>query len=130
MEGPAQSIDWMPTFCGLAGVKPERDLKWDGMDIWPQICGQASAAPRTLYTSGPGHRSRALRVGDWKLVVHTSKDKQTIELYDLANDPSETVDLASHQKARVDDMLARLDEVAKRDRAAEVTEDGPKKGKE
>lgn len=130
MEGPAQIIDWMPTLCGLAGVTPERDLKWDGMDIWPQISGQASAAPRTLYTVAPGYRSRALRVGDWKLIVHGQKDKQTAELYDLAKDPSETVDLASHQKARVDDMLARLAEVGERDRDAEVTEDGPKKGKE
>ena len=33
-------VDWMPTFCALAGSEADaQQLKWDGVNIWPVISG-------------------------------------------------------------------------------------------
>ncbi len=69
LDTPRQIIDWMPTFCHLAGYKPEKDLKWDGRDSWPLLSGETSTAEvRPIYTVGGGFNARALRLGNWKLV--------------------------------------------------------------
>jgi arylsulfatase B len=90
-------VDWMPTLCALAGYVPERDLDWDGGDVWPSIKTGRSQVDRLLYWKAP--RFSAVRSGDWKLIV--KNDGTGAELYDLAADPYETTDLASEQPDRV-----------------------------
>lgn len=68
-DGVAHISDWMPTFCALAGFVPEKNLQWDGINIWPQLTGAEPTKPRTVYTAAPGFKARALRDGDWKLIV-------------------------------------------------------------
>lgn len=88
---PVHIVDWMPTLCRLAGYSPERDLNWDGRDIWPLVCeGVANAEPRPLYWKTPN--SSAVRLGDWKIIV--KRGRGDVELYNLASDPYETEDLA------------------------------------
>lgn len=114
---PVQITDWMPTFCGLAGFRPEQDLKWDGVDLWPLISGQVRRLPaRAIYT--PFSRGKALREGDWKLIV--SADGTKAELFNLARDPSETTDLAGQMPDRVQALRQRLVEAARADRDAVV----------
>lgn len=105
-DAPVQIIDWMPTFCALAGFKPAKDLKWDGVNLWPQLAEGAAPPPRTLYTVGPGFKSRALRFDPWKLVVHGSGEKAKYELYDIVADPNETKDVVAQQP----DVLATMQE--------------------
>ncbi|MBL9131597.1 MAG: sulfatase-like hydrolase/transferase [Verrucomicrobiaceae bacterium] len=112
---PVQIIDWMPTFCALAGFKPERDLKWDGANLWPQLAEGAKPAAHPIYTVAPGFKSRSFRVGDHKLVL-TAKDKA--ELFDIANDPNETSDLAKKMPEKVAELQAALNEYAKADKDA------------
>ena len=122
MTTPVQIIDWMPTLCGLAGYQPERDLKWDGMNIWPHITGESKAASRLLYWTTP--RARAVRDGDWKLIVHggrAAKSTKT-ELFDLANDPQEKSDLAAQLPAQVSQLNEKLNAIAKADGDARVTD--------
>ena len=103
---PVHIVDWMPTLCGLAGCAPERDLHWDGADVWPLIAGGGRpAGPRTLYWKTPG--AYALRHGDWKLVVDHKGEKP--ELYDLSSDPYETRDLTAEQPDRLGELRALLD---------------------
>ena len=109
---PIHVVDWMPTLCGLAGYKPQRDLKWDGQDIWPVLTGAVTARPRELYWAGSGHRTDAVRHGDWKLIVHR-KPEAPPELFNLAQDPHEQANLAGEQPERVaalEQLLARLAE--------------------
>lgn len=114
---PMQIVDWMPTFCALARYRPEKDLKWDGVDVWPLMSGQVrTTAPRLLYT--PFVRGTALRAGDWKLVLNAGSEKA--ELFDLASDPNETNDLALKMPDRVSSLRQRLAEVARLDRDAVV----------
>ncbi len=112
--GVAHIADWMPTFCALAGYKPERDLKWDGMNLWPQLAGAESPKPRAIYAASPGFKSRMVRDGDWKLVV---SEKRT-ELFHLAADPNESSDLAAKEPERVAALRERLAELSKADKDA------------
>ncbi len=120
--GVASITDWMPTFCALAGYKPEQDLKWDGRNLWPQLTGAEPPSARTIYTAAPAYRALALRDGDWKLIVpkgsgkgSAKKDAGEPELYDLANDPNETKNLAAAMPDKVAALRAKLAEVSKAD---------------
>jgi arylsulfatase A-like enzyme len=117
-DAPVQIIDWMPTICALAGFKPDKDLKWDGVNLWPQLAEGAPLPPRTLYTVAPGFKSRALRCDPWKLVVHGSAEKAKYELYDIIADPNETKDLAAMKPDQLAAMKERLTDMAKADRDA------------
>jgi arylsulfatase A-like enzyme len=54
-----------------------------------------------------GTRRRALRRGNWKLVVHRGSGER--ELYDLASDPQERVNLAASQPERVAALARELE---------------------
>ncbi len=114
---PVHAIDWMPTICALLGIPEAKGAKWDGVNIWPTLIGEENPvlANRELYCQGVRRRSAALRQGNWKLVVHRRKGKETVELFDLAADPSEKSDLSAEQSERVAKMLAALTAQEKRD---------------
>jgi len=117
-ETPAQITDWMPTFCALAGFMSEKDLKWDGVNLWPQLAEGAKPPERSIYTVAPGFRARSLRTGDFKLVLQAKNTVETVELYDITSDPSETKDLAAQLPAKVAEMQAALAAFAKADKDA------------
>jgi arylsulfatase I/J len=118
IDTPVHIVDWMPTFCHLAGFESQQNLKWDGSDLAPLFDG-GTLNDRTLYWVAPGWRARAVRVGPWKLIVD-GKDaaKQKVELYDLSTDPYETKDLAGDKPEKVEQMQAAMDKVAQRDKDA------------
>lgn len=117
-EVPLHIADWMPTFCALAGYTAREDLKWDGTNIWPALSEGAVLPERALYWTSPGFKSRALRVGDMKLVVHVAKKdgEEKAELYDLSKDPHETTDLAGEMPGKVSELKTKLAETARADR--------------
>jgi len=111
-----QITDWLPTFAAVTGFKPAGDPKWDGTDLLSLITRHEPPAERPIYTVAPGWRSRALRVGDWKLIVSGQGEKTVHELYNLATDPAEKDNLAATRSDRLRDLLARLTAVSARDR--------------
>jgi len=122
--GLAHITDWMPTFCALAGYQPEKDLKWDGQNIWPQLTGAEPPKPRTIYVAGPGFRASALRDGDWKLVLTQGKaakkaaDKS--ELFNIGSDPNETTDVAGQFPDIVGRLRTKLEQAAAADHDADA----------
>ncbi len=114
--------DWMPTFCALTGYQSSADLKWDGTSIASLLESSAPLPQRPLYWVAPGWRSRAVRVGDWKLIVTGEGDSAKTELFDLATDPREATNLSAQQPAKLSEMLTALARVSARDRDAVARE--------
>jgi arylsulfatase A-like enzyme len=118
---PLHVVDWMPTLSRLGGFEPKDELKWDGKDVWPIVAGTAREIPsRVLYWEGPGHRSAALRDGDWKLVVHRANAGDKTELFNLSEDPHEEHDLAGEHEDRLARMQLLLVQQSQRDNDAVV----------
>lgn len=116
---PVHIVDWMPTFCKLAGAQVEsKKLKWDGQDIWTVLSGEEELAPRALYSAGTHFRSQSLRDGDWKLILFQNKgsEQERAELYNITKDPSEKTNLASKEPERLQMMRRTLEAAAKNDR--------------
>lgn len=117
LQTPVHITDWMPTLCHLAGVTPPDDVRWDGLNLWPHLTGGPAPETRPLYMVGPSWKSRALRLGDWKLIEHQkAKDKRVHELYHLGRNPHETTDLAQQEPAQVTALLKVLAQTAAADR--------------
>ena len=102
---PSHLIDIMTTCLEIAGIEYPKQLNGDEL----QAIEGRSLVPS--FSNMPLNRdfifwehsaNRALRVGDWKLVSKTGKqktfgviDENKWELYDLSNDPTERINLAS-----------------------------------
>src|SRR5262249_13600500 len=103
-------------FCSLARYTPNRDLKWDGTNIWPVLTGEAQRESHPLYWVAPGYNARAVRAGDWKLIVYGKREPAKIELFNLSSDPNETANRAPQMADRVAALQRTLAEFAKGDR--------------
>ena len=105
VTAPVHLVDWMPTFCELVGHTPARDLRWDGLNIWPLITGAVTKPEaRSLYWKT--REAYAVRMGDWKLLVN--QDGKETQLFDLATDPYETRNLAGEQSGQVAELKKLL----------------------
>ena len=109
-EPPVCVVDWMPTFCALAGAKADADLlKWNGVNIWSALTGKTQLAKRTIHIAGPGGNRWALRDSDWKLILTMQKGGGSkVELFNLANDPNETTDLAEAHPEKVTELETKM----------------------
>lgn len=99
-------IDVMPTLINLAGADPKQHRPLDGRDMTDAIfAGRPSPRTELVYEISGSVRPPAIRDGDYKLIGD--------ELYDIAEDPSETRNIASKHPQRVERLKARLAEMAK-----------------
>ena len=99
--------DFMPTLARLAG---NDDLpQTDGIDIAPLFFGRdVDTDHRYLYWEFPG-KQRAIRFGDWKCV--TVKRNAPLELYNIANDPSEEHNVAAEHPDLVSELDAMMRQI-------------------
>ena len=112
-DTPIHVVDWMPTFAEMTGFEPGIDPQWDGRSVWNACCGHSGAgSERTMYWKTPN--ARALRQGDWKLIL--SGNAQKPQLYHLKKDPYEQADLAADEPARVTAMRNTLEHIGSKDR--------------
>ena len=116
---PMHMVDLYPTLLKLAGAKPEQALPVDGVDVWPTLA-EAKPLPERPILLNTTPRSGALRLGDWKVVRKNGADdpddadnsttgEETIELFNLADDPYEKKNLAKEQADRTAQLLKVLD---------------------
>ncbi len=89
-------VDWLPTVCGLAGIKVPRNLKSDGEDMSRVILGKPKRRTKPLMWEwrfrifgDMVHKSPmlAIRDGNWKLLMNPNRSR--VELYDIVNDTTE-----------------------------------------
>ena len=126
---PWMTIDLLPTVAGLIGAElPE--LTIDGLDVWPLLNGEPGArSPQEAYFFYyHTNQLEAMRSGPWKLHFphgyrsmvgqtpgsggtpgkYNYNVKTGLELYNLKDDISESIDLASEHP----EVVTRLSEMA------------------
>jgi arylsulfatase A-like enzyme len=120
------NIDMLPTFAKLAGAEPPSDRVIDGRDFSPLMFDPKSGPVRDTHLyfgfeyHGPSTLD-AIRQGDWKLFVRPQRKESKVDfkpaLYNLADDPGESKNVASEHP----DIVERLAAEARR-REAEIQE--------
>ncbi|MBA4190514.1 MAG: arylsulfatase [Planctomycetaceae bacterium] len=120
---PMHMVDWYPTLLKLSGSKVEQKLPVDGLDIWPTLtAGKPSPHDSILLNTTPN--TGAVRASDWKLVIKTGVDDpdggatkknntESIELFNLKDDPFEKTNLAEKNPEKVKELRAALAGFAK-----------------
>jgi arylsulfatase A-like enzyme len=104
---PVTGADFYPTILELAGIplRPEEHI--DGLSLLPLLEGK-KITERSLiwhyphYGNQGGEPSSIIRIGDWKL-IHYYEDGRK-ELYNLAQDLSETMDVSGKFPDKVKDL--------------------------
>jgi len=110
VNGMIHVVDAYPTLAGLAGAKPDPDKPLDGIDMWPTISeGQPSPRTEVIYNIEPFRAG--VREGDWKLIWRTPLPS-AVELYNIADDPSEKNNLAIQNPDKVQELQKRANELA------------------
>ena len=101
--------DVMPTVSQLAGVSAP--YRTDGISFLPELLGKKQKKHDSLYWefNEQGGKQAVLK-GDWKLVKLNLYNPSTtkVELYNLANDPSEQNDVSVNHPDIVAQMKAIL----------------------
>lgn len=92
---PMAFWDLMPTFADIAGT--DCSAQTDGLSMYDEWCGEKCPDHDFLYWEFHEEGGKqAVRMGDWKGVrLRVMTGQPRFELYNLADDPSETTELAS-----------------------------------
>ncbi len=107
-DRPMISMDLLPTFVTMAGGTPPAGI--DGQNMVPVLRGQEKPHEWLFWSF---EKQRAVREGDWKLIVNPPNFpgdpvKEKLWLSNLEADPGEKTNLAPMETARVTLMLERL----------------------
>ena len=102
---PVSSLDVAATALAAAGLATEGGASLDGVDLLPFLTRERSDDPHPALFWRMGPQSAA-RVGDWKLVVRGGGEAQ---LFDLASDIGENVDLAARDPERLAELRRAYD---------------------
>jgi arylsulfatase A-like enzyme len=127
VDTPVINTDWLPTILDLCGLKPtapspptplprrgegsDVSSPFDGISLTPLLRG-GPLPPRPLmwhfphYTNQGGRPAGAIREGDWKLIEHYEDNR--VELFHLATDIGERIDLSAKESSRASDLRAKL----------------------
>ena len=108
VDDPVASIDFFPTFCEAAGLRP---ASVDGISLQPALRG-ARLSERPLFWHYPhysdqgGKPSGAVRLGDWKLIEFYEDGRR--ELFHLPDDPGERRNLINREPGRAAKLYTLL----------------------
>ena len=114
---PLHMVDIMPTVLALAGGKASPDHPLDGENAWATLAEGQPSPHEDILISVEAFRG-AIRKGNWKLVKVALLPGKT-ELFDLAEDPGETKNVADKHPDIVSDLEARLVAYAKQQKPSE-----------
>lgn len=109
-NGLMHVTDLYPTLLGIVGAKGDQRRPLDGVDQFASIAG-GRISPRKELLLGIDELRGAIRVGDWKLILHSSLPQQ-LELYDVPHDPGEEDNAADRNPDLVKTLLGKLNDYA------------------
>lgn len=126
---PVTSTDLYPTCLAAAGLPARPHQHQDGVSLQPLLSGGGQLAARSLFWHYPHYNehpssvpSSVIREGPWKLIQ--TFDPEGVELYNLADDVSETKNLAGAEVAKVKELKAEL-EAWRKEVGAEMMKPNP-----
>lgn len=122
-DEPVIGIDIYPTLLDVAGIKPGRDQRLDGLSLTPLFRNPQATLPREAifwhfpcYLQGAGGRdpkrpfrttpAGAIRKGSWKLIEYF--EDGGLELFHLGDDLGERIDLRDKRPEKAEELLADL----------------------
>ncbi|MCP4848059.1 MAG: sulfatase [Verrucomicrobiaceae bacterium] len=110
---PVSSVDYLPTICRAAGIKPPAGVGIDGIDLMPVIKGGDSLGRENIFWHFPHYRGRIMpysivRSGSWKLLKRYAG--KPYELFNLAEDIGEKEELSEKMPDKVKELDAKLGE--------------------
>ncbi|QDS99641.1 sulfatase family protein [Adhaeretor mobilis] len=128
VDHPVSSLDFLPTFCELAGVKPPADLKLDGTNFLPALDNKNPVRAKPLlwiFYNALNERQVAMRDGDWKVLaklnidncVNVTADNEAevkaaeftdIQIFRITDDIGESKDLSSSMPEKLTELTQRL----------------------
>ena len=124
------SLDFLPTFCELAGTTPPAELELDGTSFLPALENKAPARAKPLfwiYYNAINERRVAMRDGDWKVLAKlnigkttnvTSKNEAEIkaavlsdfQIFKVTEDIGESNDLSATMPEKSAELTQRLED--------------------
>jgi arylsulfatase A-like enzyme len=126
---PVTSSDLYPTCLAAASQPPRPNQHLDGMNLQPLLRGEVSLGREAIFWHYPHYNSHpssvpssVIRKGPWKLIE--TFDPEGVELYNLAEDLSETRNLVGERPGLVNELRQELD-AWRRDVGAEMMRPNP-----
>ena len=96
-EFPAATMDIFPTISAIAGLPLEAALQpQDGIDLQPLFDGEQGRREQPI---GFRHTGRIALIDNDLKIVRNESGSETYEVFDLAADPNETVDISAERPA-------------------------------
>lgn len=100
---PVSSLDIFSTVAAVTHSGLPKDRVYDGVDLISTVNENKEAHKNLYWRSGD---AKAIRSGDWKLIISGKTHEEW--LYNLANDKSETTDLAAKNPEKVKELQTAL----------------------
>lgn len=114
-------IDMLPTFCEIAGVEVPQDRVIDGVNVLPQLLGDAQAAPLRETQIVPG---ATIIHNDWKYYMTTQvpynkkneeiwgewKPAEAGALFNLTEDVGETTDVSNEHPEIAESLKKKIEQ--------------------
>jgi len=114
IAGMCGHVDLMPTVLQLAGLDELTPDDITGTALLDLVGGERRTHDQEIYlTEATWMRKHGWRTPRWKLIVALEPDfhfKPEVELYDLASDPGEIVNIASVNPEIVAGLRAKMDQ--------------------
>ena len=109
------SVDFVPTWLELAGVKPPASLPLDGVSLMDLLKKRRRPPRRRIFFHHPHYTHAAgpfssVIADDWKLIRFYNDTSGGEQLFDLAADPFEQDDLSTHRPRRAAKLRKLLDD--------------------
>ena len=100
----------MPTLLDAVGAVESVPENIDGISLLPTLLGKTQAERDYLYREFPSYGGQqTIRVGDWKAVrQNMSKGNLEVELYNLAQDVSESKNVAKDHPELVKELTEMM----------------------
>lgn len=117
-EDLATQMDWFPTFCKLVGAEIPQDREIDGKDLGPVLFENGNREEDTFIYFMLASQE-AYREGDWKIKrpfagFAGTKGMRKVDahdtlLFNLKNDPGETINLARENPEKTAQMMRAME---------------------